>query len=83
MLRRIVGFGFVFAICALADEGMWLFDHFPQGPSFEDHPFTVTVDFLGQLPRTRPAQMPPPAQGLHRKNRKRSAARPPEIAAMR
>jgi hypothetical protein len=30
MLRKLLGLGFVLAIYALADEGMWLFDHFPR-----------------------------------------------------
>lgn len=51
MFRRLLGFGFVFAICALADEGMWLFDHFPKEQIAKTYHFTVTDEFLRHLER--------------------------------
>ena len=49
MLRRVLAFGFVLAIYALADEGMWLFDHFPKEQVLKSYAFTVTDDFLRHL----------------------------------
>ena len=51
MLRRVLAFGLVFSILALADEGMWLFDHFPKDLVSRTYGFTVTDDFLGHLER--------------------------------
>ena len=51
MFLRPLCFGFVFAICAWADEGMWLFDHFPKEQIAKTYGFTVTSDFLGHLER--------------------------------
>jgi len=51
MFLRPLCFGFVFAICAWADEGMWLFDHFPKEQIAKTYGFTVTGDFLGHLER--------------------------------
>ena len=51
MLRRVLVFGFVSAICALADEGMWLFDHFPRERVLKTYGFTVTGEFLRHLER--------------------------------
>jgi hypothetical protein len=51
MLRRVLCFGFVFAIYALADEGMWLFDHFPKEQVLKTYAFAVTDDFLHHLER--------------------------------
>jgi hypothetical protein len=52
MLRRLLAFGFVLAISALADEGMWLFDHFPKEQILKAYGFTVTDDFLRHLERS-------------------------------
>jgi hypothetical protein len=52
MSSRVVLFGFVFAICALGDEGMWLFDHFPREQVSKTYGFTVTDDFLRHLERS-------------------------------
>lgn len=51
MLLRPLCFGFVFAICALADDGMWLFDHFPKEQALKTYGFTVTDNFLLHLER--------------------------------
>ena len=51
MFLRPFCFGFVFAICAIADDGMWLFDHFPKEQVLKTYGFTVTDDFLGHLER--------------------------------
>jgi hypothetical protein len=51
MLRRVLAFGFVFAISAFADEGMWLFDHFPKSQIDKAYGFAVTDDFLHHLER--------------------------------
>ncbi len=51
MLRRVLGFGFVFAILAMADEGMWLFDHFPKAQIQKTYGFDVTDKFLAHLER--------------------------------
>jgi Peptidase S46 len=51
MLRRALCFCFVFAIYAFADEGMWLFDHFPREQVLKTYGFKVTDDFLGHLER--------------------------------
>ncbi len=51
MFLRPLCFGFVFAICALADDGMWLFDHFPKEQVLKTYGFTVTDDFLRHLER--------------------------------
>jgi hypothetical protein len=52
MFRRLLGLGFVLAICAFADEGMWLFDHFPKEQVLKTYGFTVTDDFLRHLERS-------------------------------
>jgi hypothetical protein len=52
MPRRVLFLGFVFAICALADEGMWLFDHFPKEQVSKTYGFTVTDGFLRHLERS-------------------------------
>jgi hypothetical protein len=51
MFLRPLCFGFVFAICAMADDGMWLFDHFPKEQVLKTYGFTVTDDFLRHLER--------------------------------
>jgi hypothetical protein len=51
MLIRVLGIGFVLAVLALADEGMWLFDHFPKEQVLKADSFTVTNDFLSHLER--------------------------------
>ena len=51
MFRRVLAFGFVFAILAFADEGMWLFDHFPKSQIDKTYGFAVTDDFLRHLER--------------------------------
>ena len=43
--------GFVFAVLALADEGMWLFDHFPKAHVEQKYGFKVSDDFLQHLQR--------------------------------
>src|SRR5579871_2721771 len=51
MFFRALVFGFVLAICASADEGMWLFDHFPKDQIAKTYHFSVTEDFLRHLER--------------------------------
>jgi hypothetical protein len=51
VVSRLLGFGFVFTICALADEGMWLFDHFPKEQVDKIYGYAVTDDFLHHLER--------------------------------
>src|SRR5271154_2649106 len=51
MFIRILGIGFVLAVLAFADEGMWLFDHFPTGQVLKADGFTVSNDFLAHLER--------------------------------
>src|SRR5271163_3864282 len=51
MFWRVLGLGFVFAVLAGADEGMWLFDHFPRDRVFKTYGFQVTQDFLAHLER--------------------------------
>ena len=51
MFRRVLAFGFVFAILAFADEGMWLFDHFPKSQIDKTYGIAVTDDFLRHLER--------------------------------
>ena len=51
MVSRLLGFGFVFTISALADEGMWLFDHFPKEQVDKTYGYAVTDDFLRHLER--------------------------------
>lgn len=43
--------GFVFAIFALADEGMWLFEHFPNDAVEQKYGFKVSDVFLHHLER--------------------------------
>ncbi len=50
LLKKLV-FGFVLAVCVLADEGMWLFDHFPSDQVRKKYDYTVTTDFLHHLER--------------------------------
>ena len=45
------GLGFVFTIFAVADEGMWLFDHFPAARVNKNYGFEVTDQFLRHLER--------------------------------
>src|SRR5580692_12188199 len=52
MSSRVLLFGFVFAILAWGDEGMWLFDHFPREQVLKTYGFTVTDDFLRHLERS-------------------------------
>ena len=52
MLMKSLAVGFVFAFLALADEGMWLFDHFPKEQVQKKYGFTVTDDFLRHLERS-------------------------------
>ena len=51
MLTKTLALGFVFSILAGADEGMWLFDHFPRAQVEKAYRFTVTDDFLRHLER--------------------------------
>src|SRR5277367_7030158 len=51
MFIRILGIGFVLAVLAFADEGMWLFDHFPTGQVLKADGFTVSNHFLSHLER--------------------------------
>jgi hypothetical protein len=52
MLRRVLGFSFVFAICALTGKGMWRLDHFPREQVLKTYGCTVTDDFLHRLERS-------------------------------
>ena len=51
MLTRVVALGFVFSILVPADEGMWLFDHFPAAQIQKTYAFTVSDNFLHHLER--------------------------------
>src|SRR5579864_3417673 len=51
MLIKTVALGFVWSILAVADEGMWLFDHFPRAQIEKTYGFTVTDGFLWHLER--------------------------------
>jgi hypothetical protein len=51
MLGKVLGFWIIFAIYGLADEGMWLFDHFPKDQIDKTYGFAVTDDFLHHLAR--------------------------------
>lgn len=46
-----LAFGFVFAVLAMADEGMWLFDRFPKDRVQQKYGFKVSDDFLQHLQR--------------------------------
>ena len=51
MIGRKMAFGFVLAGCVLADEGMWLFDHFPAAEVQKKYGFAASDDFLRHLER--------------------------------
>jgi hypothetical protein len=51
MLTRALVLGFVFSFLAAADEGMWLFDHFPKDQIQKSYGFTISDDFLRHLER--------------------------------
>jgi hypothetical protein len=50
-LDKTLALGFVFSILLTADEGMWLFDHFPKDQIHKAYDFTVSDDFLRHLER--------------------------------
>src|SRR5579864_6650323 len=51
MLIKTVALGFVWSILAVADEGMWLFDHFPRAQIEKAYGFSVSDGFLRHLER--------------------------------
>jgi hypothetical protein len=51
ILDKTLALGFVFSILLAADEGMWLFDHFPKDQIHKAYEFTVSDDFLRHLER--------------------------------
>jgi hypothetical protein len=51
ILDKTLALGFVFSIVLAADEGMWLFDHFPKDQLRKAYGFTVSDDFLAHLER--------------------------------
>ncbi len=51
MLTKITLLGLLWAGSGLADEGMWLFDHFPKDEVQRKYGFEVTDDFLTHLER--------------------------------
>ena len=50
-LNKTLALGFVFSIFLAADEGMWLFDHFPKDQIRKAYGFTISDDFLEHLGR--------------------------------
>ncbi len=51
MLAKTLLIGFVLSICLPADDGMWLFDHFPGESVQKKYGFAVSDDFLVHLER--------------------------------
>jgi len=51
ILDKTLALGFVFSILLAADEGMWLFDHFPKDQIHKAYEFAVSDDFLRHLER--------------------------------
>jgi hypothetical protein len=51
ILTRTLALGFVFSLLVGADEGIWLFDHFPRAQVQKAYGFTVSDDFLRHLER--------------------------------
>jgi hypothetical protein len=51
MLTKTLLFGFVLSICLPADDGMWLFDHFPRDLVQKKYGVAVSDDFLQHLER--------------------------------
>jgi hypothetical protein len=51
MLGKKLVFGLVLTGSLIADEGMWLFDHFPRDPVQKKYGFVITNAFLGHLER--------------------------------
>jgi len=51
ILVKTLVLGFVFSILLAADEGMWLFDHFPKDQVLKAYGFSVSDEFLAHLER--------------------------------
>ena len=51
MLTKIIVLALLWTGCASADEGMWLFDHFPKDRVEQKYGFKATDDFLKHLER--------------------------------
>jgi hypothetical protein len=51
MFSKKLVFGLVLTGSLIADEGMWLFDHFPRETVQKKYGFVITNEFLDHLER--------------------------------